>query len=80
MREAFAGIARALSRPSRQGIAGRHIGAGAGQTHYRLSMCADSLSITVASVSSAIMTRQLMSWEPSGPTLFEDLEAGHYTD
>jgi len=30
--------------------------------------------------SSAIMTRQLMSWEPSGPTLLEDLEAGHYTD
>lgn len=30
--------------------------------------------------SCAIMTRQLMSWEPSGPTLLEDLEAGHYTD
>lgn len=30
--------------------------------------------------SSAIMTRQLLSWEPSGPTLLDDLQAGHYTD
>jgi len=30
--------------------------------------------------SSAITTRQLMSWEPTGPTLLEDLEAGYYTD
>jgi nucleoside-diphosphate-sugar epimerase len=29
---------------------------------------------------SAITTRQLVSWEPSGPTLLEDLEAGYYTD
>ncbi|WP_267423626.1 MULTISPECIES: SDR family oxidoreductase [unclassified Curtobacterium] len=29
---------------------------------------------------SAVTTRQLVSWEPSGPTLLEDLEAGHYTD
>lgn len=29
---------------------------------------------------SAVTTRQLLSWEPSGPTLIEDLEAGYYTD
>jgi nucleoside-diphosphate-sugar epimerase len=29
---------------------------------------------------SAVTTRQLVSWEPSGPTLLEDLEAGYYTD
>jgi nucleoside-diphosphate-sugar epimerase len=29
---------------------------------------------------SAITTRQLVSWEPSGPTLLEDLEAGYYTN
>lgn len=29
---------------------------------------------------SAVTTRQLVSWEPSGPTLLDDLEAGHYTD
>lgn len=29
---------------------------------------------------SAEKTRQLVDWEPTGPTLLEDLEAGHYTD
>ena len=29
---------------------------------------------------SASVTRQLVGWEPSGPTLLEDLEAGYYTD
>ncbi|WP_197073539.1 NAD-dependent epimerase/dehydratase family protein [Frigoribacterium sp. MEB024] len=29
---------------------------------------------------SALTTRQLVSWEPSGPTLLRDLEAGYYTD
>jgi hypothetical protein len=28
-------------------------------------------------VSNAI-TRELLGWEPTGPTLLEDLEAGHY--
>ncbi|CAN5119227.1 SDR family oxidoreductase [soil metagenome] len=30
--------------------------------------------------SSAVVTRRLMGWEPAGPTLLEDLEAGYYTD
>lgn len=25
------------------------------------------------------VTRDLVAWEPSGPTLLEDLEAGYYT-
>jgi hypothetical protein len=25
------------------------------------------------------LTRQLLGWEPSGPTLLEDLKAGYYT-
>ncbi|MEF2975905.1 NAD-dependent epimerase/dehydratase family protein [Subtercola sp. YIM 133946] len=29
---------------------------------------------------SAIMTRRLLLWEPTGPTLIDDLEAGYYTD
>ncbi|MET0886474.1 MAG: NAD-dependent epimerase/dehydratase family protein [Mycetocola sp.] len=29
---------------------------------------------------SAAATRQLMSWEPTGPTLLDDLEHGYYTD
>ena len=29
---------------------------------------------------SAVTTRQTVSWEPTGPTLLEDLEAGYYTD
>lgn len=29
---------------------------------------------------SATVTRQLVGWEPTGPTLLEDLEAGYYTD
>lgn len=28
---------------------------------------------------SSAATRQLLGWEPTGPTLLEDLEAGHYT-
>jgi nucleoside-diphosphate-sugar epimerase len=28
---------------------------------------------------SSAATRRLLGWEPTGPTLFEDLEAGHYT-
>jgi hypothetical protein len=24
-------------------------------------------------------TRELLGWEPTGPTLLEDLDAGHYT-
>ena len=28
----------------------------------------------------ASVTRQLVGWEPTGPTLLEDLEAGYYTD
>lgn len=30
--------------------------------------------------SSATVTRQLVGWEPTGPTLLEDLEDGYYTD
>jgi nucleoside-diphosphate-sugar epimerase len=30
--------------------------------------------------SSATATRRLLGWEPSGPTLLDDLEAGYYTD
>lgn len=30
--------------------------------------------------SSAIGTHQLLGWTPKGPTLLEDIEAGHYTD
>ena len=29
---------------------------------------------------SSVPTRQLLGWEPTGPTLLEDLEAGYYTD
>lgn len=29
---------------------------------------------------SSTATRELVGWEPTGPTLLEDLEAGHYTD
>ena len=29
---------------------------------------------------SSTATRELLGWEPTGPTLLEDLEAGHYTD
>jgi len=29
---------------------------------------------------SASVTRSLVGWEPSGPTLLEDIEAGYYTD
>ena len=28
---------------------------------------------------SSAATRELLGWEPSGPTLIEDLEAGYYT-
>ncbi|MGA0567802.1 SDR family oxidoreductase [Rathayibacter sp. KR2-224] len=29
---------------------------------------------------SAALTRELLDWEPTGPTLIEDLEAGYYTE
>ena len=28
---------------------------------------------------SSTLTRSLVGWEPTGPTLLDDLEAGHYT-
>jgi hypothetical protein len=30
-------------------------------------------------VASSDATRTLLGWQPTGPTLLEDLDAGHYT-
>jgi len=35
--------------------------------------------IGLDSLASSAATRELLGWQPTGPSLIEDLDAGHYT-
>lgn len=65
-------IAEAIGR----GLALPVLSITAEQARTRFGFLAPLLALDIPASSAA--TRQLLSWQPSGPTLIADLEAGHY--
>ena len=72
-----AGLARASGTDAAAALL--NTGLMAEETYYRaLARALDAPFLAADIPASSAATRELLGWEPTGPTLLEDIAAGHY--